>query len=675
MSDAGADTDVDTIRLEDYLDDRLQSAADLFPSTVQSASQHGKDSEADAPVLTALLASVDVQRVQLERQLDEATRALAAAQNSGADRAREVAVRVQEFRELQVRVDARMKELRALIGEEGEAVDETKKVEAVGVDEDGLDAWGGGVDEEDGSGDIGGGPEVQDKTSRQASEAAVTTRRHLEQTIARLERPLAQLRRVRLTQAYLELLRDAEALRSEARQGTPSQTAADDSNKDARTRAAVAAYVRLRRLSRALAETAAGGGGGGPQAAHLVAYIESATATVWEELKTSMTGELRAVLEKRKWPTAIDPEKAGEEEGEAMDDEWRACCERLLELQMPELLASLDEGQGRGGGGSGGGGWKVTTLLPFDVMAQTFVDAFRYHFMSRDRPTGDPRAVGTYCFPWFLSLVERWAAFFRASMGPLLAEKFAGAGHAANMLVYMDPVCAFITSMLPVVREKVAAVMQEAALGDPAFLSSFMGQLMTFDETIRTRFDYDSGDAEKGWGGLTSEVLDKHFDAWLTAEKDFALARFREIRSSKEARNIDYEYNGPGKMKPTYGAVRVTDLLRSVTTQYERIRRFSHKLRFLIDIQIAILDEYHDLLRDSLEAYYSMTSAVGRTLHGVTKEQLAELEGTGALETLCKVIGSADHIINSLRDWSNEEVRRCGHSMRYVALTAPCSSS
>ncbi len=158
-----------------------------------------------------------------------------------------------------------------------------------------------------------------------------------------------------------------------------------------------------------------------------------------------------------------------------------------------------------------------------------------------------------------------------------------------------------------------------------------MGQLMKFDEDIRTRFNYDGGDPEKGWAGLASEVLDKHFDQWLTAEKVFALERFEGIMDSGDARSLDYEYSGAGKTKPTFGAVRVTDLLRSVTTQYQGVRKFSHKLRFLIDIQLAILDDFHDRLQGSLEAYYSTTSTVGRTLHGATKEQLAALEGNRCL--------------------------------------------
>jgi hypothetical protein len=93
-----------------------------------------------------------------------------------------------------------------------------------------------------------------------------------------------------------------------------------------------------------------------------------------------------------------------------------------------------------------------------------------------------------------------------------------------------------------------------------------------------------------------------------------------------------------------------------VTGKYERLRKLKHKIKFLTDIQLDILDAYHDRLRGSLEAYQTITSTIGRTLHGVSKDQLAALEGTGALETLCKVIGSSDHIANTLTEWSDEEV-------------------
>ncbi|KAH8880360.1 hypothetical protein GQ53DRAFT_891306 [Thozetella sp. PMI_491] len=521
------------IRLDDYLDDKIQSTADLES-------------------LDDLLASVEYQRSQLQSQLDNASKELEEARKSSEERQAALASQIDEFQKLQESIDVRLESVAA----------------------------------------------------SDAPNAA----------IRRLESPMKQLHKVDLAHRYLLLLQDVQQLRTEARSFLPQSP-----------KAALEPYTRLRQLSTRLTELR---GPADEAAAHLVSYVANIADNLWDEMKRTMWDELEAVLAKRSWPM-VDP-------ASEIDDEWRQCFEKLVDLQVPEVLYSST----------------VVTLLPIDVMAQIFAKEFRFHFMS-DKATSNPQAIGTHCFPWFLALVERWEDFLRDNFGPILASKFRGTTVASKM-VYMDPVCAFIASLLPLLREKVASVLAEAA-NNPIFLSSLMAQLLTFDDNIRTQFSYDGGDSEGTWGGLTSEVLDTHFDKWLQAEKNFALERFQAIMDTPDARSIDYEYAGLGKAKPTYGAVRVTDLLRSVTAQYERVNRFSYKLRFLLDIQIAILDEYHSRLRGSLEVYYSITSTVGRTLHGATKEQLAALEGTGALETLCRVYGSADHIINSLRDWSNEE--------------------
>ncbi|KAL1849380.1 hypothetical protein VTK73DRAFT_9890 [Phialemonium thermophilum] len=521
------------IRVEDYLDDKLQSTADLAH-------------------LDTLLESVEYQRSQLQSQLDDATKELEESRKSSAERKEALSRMIQEFQALQRSIDVRLQILAA-----SDAPDEA---------------------------------------------------------IRRLERPMAQLHKVDLAHKYLLLLQDVEDLRKSAMSHLPRSP-----------NAALGPYTRLKQLSMRLKELQGPADGA---AVHLVSYVAAVADRLWDEMKQTMSSELQVVLTQRKWPK-VDPHLE-------IDAEWQDAFERLLDLQAPEL--SYAPG--------------VVTLLPIDVMTDIFVKEFRFHFLS-DRPTSNPQTIGTHCLPWLLSLIEKWEDFLRENFTPILAAKLRGSP-AAQKMVYMDPVCAFITSMLPVVREKVESSVSEA-IGNPVFLSSLMGQLLSFDQTIRSRFDYDGGDAERGWDGITSWALNKHFDKWLVAEKQFALERFQEIMGSQDARNIDYEFGGTGRTKPTYGAVRVTDLLRSVTDQYKRVRRFSHKLRFLIDIQLAILDEYHDRLRGSLEAYQSLTSAVGRTLHGVTKEQLAALEGTGALETLCKVLGSSDHIVNTLKDWSNEE--------------------
>jgi hypothetical protein len=181
-----------------------------------------------------------------------------------------------------------------------------------------------------------------------------------------------------------------------------------------------------------------------------------------------------------------------------------------------------------------------------------------------------------------------------------------------------------------------------------------MYQLFEFDDTVRIKFNYDAGNVQFGWKGITWEVLDTYFDRWLQVEKDFALARYQEIIKSPDS--IDYDSASQGKTKYTSVVAQVTDLLMTVTKSYNHIRRFRNKMYFLIEIQAEILDQYHGRLSDSLDAYQTIMSPLGRRLHGVSKEMRAEVEGVAGLESLCKVYGSADHIIASLNEWSNDEV-------------------
>ncbi|KAF6825531.1 rint-1 family protein [Colletotrichum plurivorum] len=521
------------IRVEDYLDDKLQSTTDLDN-------------------LDTLIASVEVQRSQLQTQLEDAIKQLDEARRTAEDRQSSLAERIQDFQDLQHSIDVRV------------------KIAA-------------------------------------ASDAP-------NQAIARLQQPMKKLQTIELAQKYLVLLQDVDKLRVEARSHLPESP-----------KAALEPYSKMKQLSRRLEELS---GPADDAAVHLVNHVRGVAESLWDEMKKIMSGELEGVLSKRSWPM-VDPTSE-------MDEEWLACFEKLLDLQIPEVTLSKT----------------TVSLLPFDVMSRILISEFRFHFLS-DKPTSKPEAIGTHCFPWFLATIEKWEDFFRDNLGFTLAAKFRDTP-AVSSLVYVDPVCAFITSMLPVMREKVKGAVADAAR-NPTFLSSLMGQLMTFDENIRSKFNYDGGDPEKGWPGLASEVLEEWFEPWFQAEKQFAMERFRAIMDTPDARHIDYDYAGPGKTKPTFGAVRVTDLLRSITAQYERVRTFKHKIRFLIGIQLDILDEFHDRLRGSLEAYQALTSTVGRTLHGVTKEQLAALEGTGGLESLCKVFGSADHVVNTLKDWGNEE--------------------
>ena len=96
-----------------------------------------------------------------------------------------------------------------------------------------------------------------------------------------------------------------------------------------------------------------------------------------------------------------------------------------------------------------------------------------------------------------------------------------------------------------------------------------------------------------------------------------------------------------------------------VKDRYRPLFSFSQRLRFLIDIQIAIFDKFHDRLQSGLEAYLTLTSSIARTMQGISKEDQANVEGMGGLERLCRVYGSAEYLEKKMRDWSDDVVSDC----------------
>jgi hypothetical protein len=152
----------------------------------------------------------------------------------------------------------------------------------------------------------------------------------------------------------------------------------------------------------------------------------------------------------------------------------------------------------------------------------------------------------------------------------------------------------------------------------------------------------------------------------LCANISVALSRYHEIVEGSESFDLDFDSVGAGKTKPTKAAIRVNDLLEATTgtflnglgvsnstDNYRQLVTFSHKLRFLLDIQISIFDLFHERLASALSAYLARTSTIGRA----SREDQAMLQGIGGLERLCKVFGSADYLERAMRDWNDDVVR------------------
>lgn len=252
-----------------------------------------------------------------------------------------------------------------------------------------------------------------------------------------------------------------------------------------------------------------------------------------------------------------------------------------------------------------------------------------------------------------MDLISNYSGFFASFVQPIFDEKAQTVGPNLEWNFYNAP-SAFITALLPMVRHKIDTVLPQVA-EHPQLLSHFVHELMKFDSELRDAWNYlpDPYTVDT-WKGMSWEALTKNgwFDRWLQVEKEFALARYEEIIDAPDSGHIDFEGVELSVTKPTKAAIRVNDLLETITERYQPLSSFGQKLRFLIDIQITIFDQLHERLRSALEAYLAMTSTIGRTVQGADGQ--ASVEGVAGLERLCRVFGSAEYLEKKMEDWSND---------------------
>ena len=357
-------------------------------------------------------------------------------------------------------------------------------------------------------------------------------------------------------------------------------------------------------------------------------------------MKDAFASDFEATLSKLKWPRKNVTLSGG------LKSEWLSGVERLLDLQEPEFKereresATLQKGV------------QPLVLLPLEVMFKPLELRFIYHFDGErvtnrlDKPE--------FFLGHIIDVLNSYDDFFVEHLQPALRRYFQHSNTGLEP-AYTNSTFALITAALPMLRRKVFSTLPKVAK-EPQLLSHLIHELMSFDDIIRDEWAYDGAFGPDGWRGLTWEVLvtQEWFSKWLKVEKEFAMARYESIIKATDNGEIDYDSVDPAVTKPTKAAIRVNDLLETVTERYQPLASFSQKLRFIIDIQITIFDKFHERLNSSLEAYLALTSTIGRAVQGGSREEQSQLQGLGGFERLCRIYGSAEYLEKKMRDWSDD---------------------
>ena len=454
----------------------------------------------------------------------------------------------------------------------------------------------------------------------------VTQSETSDDAVQKFEASTERLRKLDVAAGYVELLKEVDGLRSEC----ISQLGKSDE-------AALEPFRRLQHLVTSLQPLQEAAEGAAP---HLLDQIVQQVQDLRQTIQDSFATDLEKTLKKMSWP------KATETVPMALQQEWSTNVGRLLNLQRQELEDREHNAASRPPSD------EPPALFPLEVMAHPLEQRFAYHF-SGNKPT-NRLDKPEYFLSHTTDLISTYSAFLENALQPLLVQHFRGSDLAFTP-AYIDATTAFITALLPMLRRKLSSFAHQVST-QSQLLSHLVHQVMSFDTTLQESYAYSPASPSVPWRGLAYFLLDTcgYFEQWLSVERDFALSRYHSIIESSESGELDYDSMAADATKPSKAAIRVNDLLETITERYRPLSSFSQRLRFLIDIQIAIFDQFHQRLRSGLEAYMTMTSSISRTVHGVTRDYQTELQGVKGLDRLCRVFGSGEYLERAMRDWSDD---------------------
>ena len=375
-------------------------------------------------------------------------------------------------------------------------------------------------------------------------------------------------------------------------------------------------------------------------APHIVSHIESVRNEARTSIFNSIATGLEKVLKQVDWPKASATIPTG------LRQQWAEHVDRLLAFQQPELLKSVQDNAVKASKA------EPLVLAPLEVLVRPLALRFQYHF-SGDRMT-NRLDKPEYFLNHVFDLFNEHAGFVNDNLQKLLLKHY-GKTDLAVVPAYIEATTAWISALMPLLRKKLQSVLPQVAT-QPKLLSNLVHEVMAFDAKLQEEWNYTPLSTATPFRGLSHHVLSDlgYFAAWYAIEQDFALARYEAIISDRSTGNLDYESVDAHTTKPSKGAIRVNDLLETITDRYRPLTAFHQKMKFLIDIQIAIFDRFHSRLSDGLEAYLTRSSAVARTVHGVSQGDASELSGTKGLDRLCRVFGSAEYLEKAMQDWSED---------------------
>ncbi|KAJ7225939.1 RINT-1 family protein [Mycena pura] len=394
------------------------------------------------------------------------------------------------------------------------------------------------------------------------------------------------------------------------------------------------------------------------QTLNLVSFLEKIRDKCWADIKGSLSASLLAVSEKLGWPMPVDYVTALGEDRQRFE---RAFTDLLKLQSIGENLRPPNPKERSEKDG----------LYPLQALIQPIYLRFKYHFEGTRQTSRIDKPE--WYFTHVLNVMHEHRPFMEAVIQPiLLSTDYRG------IVAWRE----FTLLLFPLLSRKIRRSMP-SLLPHPPLLAHTIYQALLFDAAVReenfalggtSARNVVNADESDKWDGISDVILGKEewFFAWLNGEKQFAESQYHEIITAIDAWHIADEEGEDQSghvldLRSTASARRLKALVEQVTDRYSPLPHFAHRTRFLITVQIPLLENYYGRVLSSLDAFETLSSAFVRAVpgalsvglggrdEGTVKVDARQLTaGVEGVQRLCKAWLSARYMEAAMDGWGEE---------------------
>eukprot|EP01135_Chromosphaera_perkinsii_P005367 Nk52_evm48s343 gene=Nk52_evmTU48s343 len=333
-------------------------------------------------------------------------------------------------------------------------------------------------------------------------------------------------------------------------------------------------------------------------------FVQGCEHSVGQNIKVKLAHDFKEILKEIKWPFGREAKPS---DCESLVGTLINLFQQLILLQFPTKRYNVVD---------------KDPLMAMELLVEPIVTRFKFHFSGARKTNRKDKPE--WFFTHMLSYIRDHETFIQ--------ETVQSAVNRVGLVGY-DCKAEFMKILVDTVNEKIKLDIG-AVINEPELFAHLVTETIKFESDLRDLYEFPS--SLKGSLEIFTENLDL-FEEWIALEKKMTTSKFDDLLQSDSAWTRRYaEIEDVDEMKAPKIAENVVTLFDSVTGRYKLAPLPYHKLRFFIDIQLTILNDFH----------YELVLAVTQEFYHISKVSMAS--------QFCLLLNAVNYVCYYLAECNDE---------------------